>query len=421
MKQDTLDYFLHAIGALFRARRIYPQGKKQVLQAAATAAQRLAAWEKPVRITLLGDDVIIEDRRIEVLSPSFQALFQALQQSDCESVQIDADAEEDDLTAWIEHVVSKKKGPYRSLKITSGSMNLEKTVQSTSVLAQAVTGYIGFLSQAQEAISALEDKKTEGLVRAREIVFTIAARMAVGKELFEPIRELKDFDDYTFTHALNVCMLSSALARALNASQETVNVISLAALCHDLGKKEVPKEVLNKRGALDPEERLSIEKHSANGARLLIETPGIESENPLLPVVAFQHHMAADRSGYPNSPGIGRLHPASLLVAVADVYDALRTIRPYRPALSVARASTLLIKDAMSGKLFREYVAAFLLLLRILVPGRRVVLTDGSSGIILEVRPDAVFSPIVEVENGQAFDLSDPSVPQLSEISEESA
>jgi HD-GYP domain-containing protein (c-di-GMP phosphodiesterase class II) len=420
MKQDSLDFFLHAIGALFRARRIYPPGKKQVHQAAAMAAQRLAAWEKPVRIALLGDDVIIEDRRIEVLSSSFQALFQALQQSDCESVQIDADAGEDDLTAWIEHVVSKQKGPYRSLKITSGSMNLEKTVHSTSVLAQAVTGYIGFLSQAQEAIAALECKKSEGLVRAREIVFTIAARIAVGKELFEPIRELKDFDDYTFTHALNVCMLSSALARALNASQETVNTISLAALCHDLGKKEVPKEVLNKRGALDPEERLSIEKHSADGARLLLETPGIESENPLLPVVAFQHHMGADYSGYPNSPGVGRLHAASLLVAVADVYDALRTIRPYRPALTVARASTLLIQEAMSGKLYREYVAAFLLLLKVLIPGRRVVLTDGSSGILLEMRPDDVFCPIVETENGQVFDLSDPSGPQLSEIREES-
>ena len=67
------------------------------------------------------------------------------------------------------------------------------------------------------------------------------ASLTVGRELFDPIRELKNFDDYTFTHALNVCVLSSALARALRVSEEMVRAIAMAALCHDLGKKGVPK------------------------------------------------------------------------------------------------------------------------------------------------------------------------------------
>ncbi|MBP1697357.1 MAG: hypothetical protein H6Q41_2545, partial [Deltaproteobacteria bacterium] len=80
------------------------------------------------------------------------------------------------------------------------------------------------------------------------------------------------------------------------------------------------------------------------------------------------------------------LHFASLLVAIADVYDALRTVRPYRPALSVAKTATILIKDTLAGKLHREYVSKFLLLLNVLAPGRRVILSDGSSGMIVEVR-----------------------------------
>ena len=423
MGQDALDYFLSALGGLFRMRRIYPPGTKQVLQLANQASQRLADWGRPVRITFLGNDIIIEDRRIETVPISFRALFQSLQQLGFESVQIEADAGEDDLTAWVEKVVSKNQTPYRGLKIITGSLKVERRAEPYSVLTQAITGYLGFLAEAQEALSDLESKKPEGLIRAREIVCAIAARLAVGRELFEPIRELKDFDDYTFTHALNVCVLSSALARALRISEEMINAIAMAALCHDLGKKEVPKEILNFNGPLGPDERLLIEKHPSNGARLLLDIPSVESANPLLPVVAYQHHMAANQSGYPKIQGRlpkYTLHFSSLLVAVVDIYDALRTVRPYRPALSVPKASTILIRDAMSGKLHKDYVSSFLLMLNVLAVGQRVVLSDGSCGIIVKTHPGYPLSPIVDDEHGRVRDLSDPSAPTIWEVVEDS-
>ena len=231
MGQDALDYFLNALGALFRMRRIYPPGTKQVLQSARQASQKLAAWGKPVRITFLGNDTIVGDRRIEKIPISYHPLFQSLQQLGFESVQIEADSEEDDLMTWIETVVSKERTPYRGSKIITGSLKLERRTAPSSVLTRAVTGYLGFLAEAQEVLSDLESKKPEGLVRAREVVCAIVARLAVGRELFEPIREMKNFDDYTFTHALNVCVLSSALARALRLSEDMVNAIAMAALC----------------------------------------------------------------------------------------------------------------------------------------------------------------------------------------------
>jgi HD-GYP domain-containing protein (c-di-GMP phosphodiesterase class II) len=248
-------------------------------------------------------------------------------------------------------------------------------------------------------------------------------RLAVGRELFEPIREMKNFDDYTFTHALNVCVLSSALARALRLSEEMVNAIAMAALCHDLGKKEVPREVLNRNGPLEPEEWLLMERHPACGARLLLDIPGVESAHPLLPVVAYQHHMGANQSGYPKVQGRlpqHTLHFASLLVAIADVYDALRTVRPYRRALTVAKAATILIRDALSGKLHKEYVSSFLLLLNVLAAGRRVVLSDGSCGMIVETHTGYPLCPMVGDEHGRIRDLSAPSSPTISEVVEDS-
>lgn len=423
MAQKALDYFLHSLGALFRMRRIYASGTKQVLQSARQASQKLVEWGRPVRITFLGSDTIVEDRRIENLPASFRALFQSLQQLGFESVQIEADAGEDDLTAWIENVVSRGRPPYRGSKIVAGSLKLERRADPDSVLTQAVTGYMGFLAEAQEVLSDLESKKPEGLVRAREVVCAIVARLAVGRELFEPIREMKNFDDYTFTHALNVCVLSSALAQALQVSDEIVSAIAMAALCHDLGKKEVPKEILNYNGPLTPEQWLLMQRHPSCGARLLLDIPGVESANPLLPVVAYQHHIGTNQSGYPkvqkNLPQ-HTLHFASHLVAIADVYDALRTVRPYGPAFSVTKTATILIKDALAGKLHMEYVSRFLSLLNVLTPGRRVLLSDGSSGMIVETHTGYPLCPIVSDEHGQIRDLSKPSAPTISEVKEES-
>ncbi len=423
MAQNALDYFLHALGALFRMRRIYASGTKQVLHTARQASQKLAEWKRPVRITFLGNDTIVEDRRIENLPASFRALFQSLRQLGFEGLQIGADAGEDDLIAWIEYVVSRGRPPYRSSKIIAGSLKLETGADSGSVLTRAVTGYMGFLAEAQEVLSDLQSKKPDGLVRAREVVCAIVARLAVGRELFEPIREMKNFDDYTFTHALNVCVLSSALAQALQVSDEMVNAIAMAALCHDLGKREVPKEILNKNGPLTPEQWTLMQRHPSCGARLLLEIPGVASANPLLPVVAYQHHMGANQSGYPKAQRSlpqHALHFASFLVAIADIYDALRTVRPYRPALSVAKTSTILVKDALAGKLHQEYVSKFLSLLNVLSPGRRVVLSDGSSAIIVETHTGHPLFPIVRDEHGAFRDLSEPSASTISEIQEES-
>lgn len=422
MAQDVLNYFLNNLGGLFRMRRIYPQGSKQVLQSAKQAHQRLSEWGRSVRITLLGQDLIIEDRRIDPIPFSFQAFFQSLQQLGFESIYIEADAGAEDLVDWIEHIVSKNRTPYQSPKIVAGSMNLQQRASPQSLLTRSIMGYLGFLAEAQGILTDLEARKPEGIVRAREVVCTIVSRLAIGRELFEPIRELKNFDDYTYTHALNVCILSSALARALRVSEEMVNTIAMAGLCHDLGKKEVPKEILHQNGALQPEEWQIMEKHPFYGAKLLLEIPNVETNYPLLPVVAYQHHMGYNQSGYPriqHRMPYYPLHFASQLVAISDVYDALRTVRPYRPALSVAKAATILIRDALAEKLNKEYVSAFLLLLNVLSPGRKVVLSDGTKGMIVETQTGRPLCPMIGDDRGRIFDLSEPSAPTIYEIEED--
>jgi putative nucleotidyltransferase with HDIG domain len=138
---------------------------------------------------------------------------------------------------------------------------------------------------------------------------------------------LKDFDQYTTTHACNVSVLSMGLAEKLGLSRAEIRAFGVAGLLHDIGKVRIPHEILTKPGRLTPEEIAIMSKHPAEGARLLIER---EKGMQLAAVVAYEHHVCLDGRGYPQFHNDRGCHMASRIVHVCDVYDALSTNRPYR-------------------------------------------------------------------------------------------
>jgi putative two-component system response regulator len=119
------------------------------------------------------------------------------------------------------------------------------------------------------------------------------------------------------------------LAEYLGLGARDVRAFGTAGLLHDLGKTKIPKDVLNKAGKLTPEERAIMNAHPVEGAKIIIAT---EQDLDLAAVVAYEHHIMLNGGGYPGLTFARDCHPASKLVHVCDVYDALRTNRPYREA-----------------------------------------------------------------------------------------
>ena len=141
---------------------------------------------------------------------------------------------------------------------------------------------------------------------------------------------LKDHDEYTFAHCVNVSVLSVAIGQTLGLSRAALANLGVAALLHDVGKTAVPADVLRKPGALSPEEWRSIQRHPLEGVKLVSQLPGLSTLMLDTMRVGFEHHLGLAGDGYPELPAPRVPGAFTRVVSVADVFDALTAHRAYR-------------------------------------------------------------------------------------------
>lgn len=159
-----------------------------------------------------------------------------------------------------------------------------------------------------------------------------------------PLAQLKSHDEYTVTHIANVALLATALGESLGLPASVLRDVGVAALLHDIGKLRVPAEILNHAGHLDDHQRALIQRHPEDGARILLATGGVPE---VAVAVAFEHHMHHDGvGGYPQVSRPWTMNLVSEMTHIADVFDALRSNRPYRKGMSRDRIAAIMRHDA---------------------------------------------------------------------------
>jgi putative nucleotidyltransferase with HDIG domain len=192
---------------------------------------------------------------------------------------------------------------------------------------------------------------------------------------------------------VNVSILAMAQARALGIEGRLLREFGMSALMHDIGKVRTPKAILNKPGILTAEEFVIMRRHVVDGAEILRRTP----EMPILaPVVAFEHHLRLDGSGYPFTVKRDAMNLGSMLCAISDVYDAMRSQRTYQQAFPTDRILAVLKKNEGS-QLDRHLVRRFTQLLGIYPPGNLVKLTTNEIAVVLRVHAPDPHRPRVRV------------------------
>lgn len=181
----------------------------------------------------------------------------------------------------------------------------------------------------------LESGNTLPVAEAEAVVASLALVMHSDREILLPLLQLETYDQYLATHSLNVSVLSMALGEHRGLLPRDVRAIGVAGLMHDVGMTRVPRELLGKRESPTEREWETIRQHPAHGARIILAS---EPQVDIAAVVAYEHHMLQNGSGYPRLEHPRAVHYATKLVQICDRYDSLRTRRPFRDLWSPERA-----------------------------------------------------------------------------------
>lgn len=411
----TPESFCIEMARLYLFHKMYPNGNPNVGTAAERTAKMIADYGKPIRFSKLGADLFVEDVVITKPTKQVQKLFDAFTDCRWESVRFNPDIGSIGMVRVLDRMNSGGAGAYSSHGFSAGTFNVDEISNENPALADSGAGYMAFIPMVQELLEDVGGAKNGAWLRAHDVVRTLTDFMMSGTDLFGEIHELKDFDEYTFTHAINVALVASAMAKSMQVSDRIVDAILLGGLCHDLGKKSISPSVLNKPDRLSSDERAMMDRHPVEGAAMILKAPGVAPS--LVPVIAFQHHMKPNGGGYPVLPVPFNPHPASMLVSVADTFDALRTVRPYQVApASQSRSLSVLIELADTGIHHRLFISVLARLIGILTPGRNVQLSDGRNAVILSEGESDTLAPLVETDDMEIMDLSMPGTPKLTKV-----
>ena len=210
-----------------------------------------------------------------------------------------------------------------------GDYRKEEIEQALSTLNALATDRLDVIKEYYDKIQRF------GHCDTREVEGVLSVFVDCFTKNLNPLAMLsvqKEADEYTFTHVVNVCILTLAQAAGLGFTGDKLLQIGIAASLHDVGKIFLPADILNKTGRLSPYEREEIELHPAKGASYIF---GLKGVSRLAFLGALEHHMQYDGNGYPDTGGQWKTHIVSQMIAIADTFDAMRSNRVYQDAKPV--------------------------------------------------------------------------------------
>ncbi len=272
-----------------------------------------------------------------------------------------------------------------------------KEDESTDMRKIVKKTYFNAVSFTKGVMNRLKTNEAVNVKKAKRIVESMVDLILEEEQLLIGMTAIKDYDEYTYHHSVNVSVLSIALGQRIGLNRKALNELGLASLFHDTGKVNVPHEILNKPTSFTEEEWSIIKRHPEWGVKALTR---LKSLDPILirsAIVAFEHHLNYDYTGYPKVKKTGSQDLYSRIVTIADQYDAMTSSRVYsRIPLPPDKALSILIER--SGKQIDPLLLKFFINMVGVFPiGSLVYLNTGELGIVYQSNPLFVDRPRVRV------------------------
>jgi putative nucleotidyltransferase with HDIG domain len=326
-----------------------------------------------VMILMIDDELVSSNRKIVLPGSAGQVFMKILKKKGVESISFITGLPRSHLEDLIQGLASTDAKALRStnciklgkVEVTGGAAKDDESEEEDEALRkktldEEIREFIDYrehgLSRMRDMYNAIKQGERMDVNVIHSIVGEFVRRFRREMNPLSLLGQIKNHDEYTFVHVTNVALLAMCQAEALGFSGANLHDIGVAALLHDVGKLIIPETIVAKPASLTTEEREVMEQHATLGAQYLISQKEIPS---LALLAALEHHIKFDGTGYPAIPGKWRPHIVCQLITIGDVFDAMRSRRPYRDAMPMPEIVTIMRKS--SGSVFNPMLVDFFL------------------------------------------------------------
>jgi len=360
----------------------------------------LTETEGSLKIDIIGEFFYINDSRVRYpleYMLNFDYLLREFQRRELGTVIFESRLGTDDIKTFLKVFISSafSSTPYEAMKASleectniridklkkikeDGDIDQRKIVKKT---------YFNAVSFTEGVMGKLKAGEKVNMKVAKRVVESMVDLILSEEQLLVGMTAIKDYDEYTYHHSVNVSVLSIAIGQKIGLSRKALTELGLVALFHDIGKMEIPKEILNKPTAFNEEEWRIIRRHPYLGARTLLKLKGFDKTSIRSAVVAFEHHLHYDYSGYPKIRNPMGLDFYSRIITIADQYDAMTSSRVYaRVPLAPDRALSI-IMERSGSQLDPVLCKFFVNMIGIYPVGSLVLLDTDEMGLVYECNP----------------------------------
>jgi len=377
----------------------HPTVKSQIQKLLSDLLALLEGREK-VSVAIIEEVLVFEGVPFYQPNIAVRDFQRRLEERGMSAVEFCQGLEPGELQAWVQFLLADA-GQIREL---GASRYLEQKGVTHIKVRDVQEVYNRALNIVSEILKDVTLGKIPKIESARKAVEDLTGYVLTDRPALLALTLLKSYDNYLFNHSVNVSVLSLALAAALKVPKPDLHQIGLAGLLHDLGKILTPKNIIHKPYDLTQEEWEIMKQHPVKSAEILQKMQGI---GELCIWLVYEHHARYDRRGYPILEEGHQIHPYSKIIAIADVYDAVTTLRPYQKPFHPREA--IKIMESLAGNaLDPVYFQEFVRMLGIYPVGSLVRLDTGEVGLVIENNAQAPLHPKVRI-------IFDPSGKKLTE------
>lgn len=281
---------------------------------------------------------------------------------------------------------------------------------SYSELIQASPAFTQFKADYDETVDAFRDQLNDIVQKDAAIdvqeIFADTVKLFNRENnttysLLHMLQNMRQYDDLTYAHCMNVALICNLFAGWLRLSPEETQIATMSGLLHDIGKLAIPDQIIKKPDKLTDQEYTIIKKHTIEGYNILKK----QNISDHIKNAALMHHERCDGCGYPFRLPENKIDKFAKIVAIADVYDAMTAARSYRAPKCAFQVIAAFESDGFQ-KYNPKVIFTFLQRVAACYNNSRVLLNDGTAGRVVFLNKNALSRPIIETDEDDMIDLS---------------